>query len=285
MTVRGFCKRICQFALAISMATFAFAQNDRGIIAGSVQDPTGAMLPNVAVVARHVSTGAIYSTLTTSAGDFSLAALPPGIYEVTVTAPGFAKYIEQNTEVHVGQIDHLDITLKVGAATDSVTVSAAAPLLESDSGEQSFNVDHQSIIDLTIPGNGATHNARSLMIITPGVAGAGISSPNSGRVDGQPPNTQRVFVDGQDVTNENNPGVNTGPPPADMVQEFSLQTSNFAAEYGQVQGGVFIMATRSGTNDVARRRVGISGRITCSTPRKPSYIPRRSTARTTSAPL
>jgi len=248
MTARHYRKRVCQLALAILLSALAFAQNDRGIIAGSVQDPTGAMLPNVAVVARHVSTGAIYSTITTSAGDFNLAALPPGIYEVTVTAPGFAKYIEQNAEVHVGQIDHLDIALKVGAATDSVTVTAAAPLLASDSGEQSFDVDHQSIIDLTIPGNGATHNARSLMIITPGVAGAGISSPNSGRVDGQPPNTQRVFVDGQDVTNENNPGVNTGPPPADMVQEFSLQTSNYAAEYGQVQGGVFIMATRSGTN-------------------------------------
>jgi hypothetical protein len=85
-------------------------------------------------------------------------------------------------------------------------------------------------------------------MITPGVAGASLSQGNSGRVDGQPGNTQRVFVDGQDVSNENSNGTNTGPPPADMVQEFSLQTSNYSAEYGQVQGGVFIMATRSGTN-------------------------------------
>jgi hypothetical protein len=250
MSARISRKRLCQFALALALATLALAQNDRGILAGSVQDPSGSMLPNISVVATHVSTSATYSTLTTSAGDFTLPALPPGIYDVTAMAPGFAKYIEHGTEVHVGQIVHLTIALKIGAATDSVTVTAAPPLLQSDSDEQSFNVDHQSIIDLTIPGNGATHNARSLMIITPGVAGAGISSPNSGRVDGQPSNTQRVFVDGQDITNENNPGVNTGPPPADMVQEMSLQTSNYAAEYGQVQGGVFIMATRSGTNQL-----------------------------------
>jgi hypothetical protein len=250
MTTRHFCKRTCQLALAISMATLAFAQNDRGIIAGTVMDATGAVVPDVPVVAKNAANGAVYDTRTTSTGDFTLAALPVGTYEITVTASGFEKYVGTGTEVHVGLIEQINITLQVGAATDSVTVDATAPLLKVDSAEQSVDIPHQSITDLTIPGNGSTHNARSLMIITPGVAGAGISSPNSGRVDGQPPNTQRVFVDGQDVTNENSPSVNTGPPPAEMVQEFSLQTSNYAAEYGQVQGGVFIMATRSGTNEV-----------------------------------
>jgi len=250
MTVGRYCKRFCQLALAISMATLAFAQNDRGIIAGTVTDATGAVFPDVPVVAKNVATGAVYETRTTSTGDFTLAALPVGTYQITVTANGFEKYVGTGTEVHVGLIEQIKITLQVGAATETVTVEATAPLLKVDSAEQSFDVAHQSIIDLTIPGNGATHNARSLMIITPGVAGEGISSPNGGRVDGQPANTQRVFVDGQDVTNINNPGINTGPPPADMVQEFSLQTSNYAAEYGQVQGGVFIMATRSGANQI-----------------------------------
>jgi len=250
MTARRYCRCICRLALAVSMATLAVAQNDRGIIAGTVMDPTGAVIPDVSVGAKNVATGAVYETRSTSTGEFTLPSLPTGIYEVTVQASGFVKYIGQGTDVHVGQIAHLDIKLQLGSATDSVTVDATAPLLKVDSAEQSFNVGRESITDLSVPGNGSTHNARSLMIITPGVAGQGIGNPNSGRVDGQPANTQRVFVDGQDVTNSNNPAVNTGPPPAEMVQEFSLQTSNFAAEYGQVQGGVFIMATRSGTNQL-----------------------------------
>jgi hypothetical protein len=228
----------------------AFAQNDRGVIAGLVQDPTGNVVPDVPVVARNVDTGAVYDTRTTTTGDFTLAALPPGVYEVTVTAPGFEKYVGKGTDVHVGQIEHFNITLKVGAVTDSVTVDAAAPLLKVDSDEQSFNVVRQQYTDFSVEGNGGAHNARSLMMITPGVAGAQVSQGNSGRVNGQPGNTQRVYVDGQDVSNENNSGINTGPPVAEMVSEFSMQTSNFAAEYGQVQGGVFIMATRSGTNDL-----------------------------------
>ena len=250
MTARKLCKRMCQIALAISLVTLALAQNDRGVIDGTVQDPTGNIVPDVPVVAKHLTTGAVYETKTTTAGDFTLSSLPPGTYQLTVTAPGFEKWIGTGTDVHVGQVEHINVSLKVGSVTDSVTVDATAPLLKVDSDEQSANVERAQITDISIQGNGGAHNARSLMMITPGVAGASLSQGNSGRVDGQPGNTQRVFVDGQDVSNENSNGTNTGPPPADMVQEFSLQTSNFAAEYGQVQGGVFLMATRSGTNQL-----------------------------------
>jgi hypothetical protein len=248
MTARHFCKQLCRLALALSISTLAFAQNDRGIIAGTVHDPTGAVIPDVPVVAKNVATGGVYESRSTATGDFTISSLPPGAYEVTVTAPGFTKYIGTGTDVHVGQIEHVDIALGLGATTDSVTVDATAPLLKLDSSEQSVNVERRQYTDLSIQGNGGAHNARSLMMITPGVAGASISQGNSGRVNGQPSNTQRVYVDGQDVSNENSNGLNTGPPVAEMVQEFALLTSNFAAEYGQVQGGVFIMATRSGTN-------------------------------------
>jgi hypothetical protein len=173
VTVSYYCKRICQLVLAVSMATLAMAQNDRGIIAGTVQDPTGAVIPDVAVNAKNTATGAAYETRTTATGDYTLASLPPGIYEISVQAAGFEKYVGTGTQVQVGQIEHINITLKVGAATDTVTVNATAPLLKVDSSEQSVDVGRQSITDLSIPGNGSTRNARSLMIITPGVAGQG----------------------------------------------------------------------------------------------------------------
>ena len=84
------------------------------------------------------------------------------------------------------------------------------------------------------------------MILSPGVAGSG----TTGRVNGQAANTFRVFVDGQDTTNNNDTTSTAGQPSVEMIEEFSLQTSNFSAEFGQVAGGMFTFATRSGTNQL-----------------------------------
>jgi hypothetical protein len=78
MTARDYRRLICLLVLVVSMATLAFAQNDRGIIAGTVQDPTGAVIPDVPVAAKNVATGAVYETRSTSTGDFTLASLPVG---------------------------------------------------------------------------------------------------------------------------------------------------------------------------------------------------------------
>src|SRR5678809_1525499 len=86
----------------------------------------------------------------------------------------------------------------------------------------------------------------TFMVLSPGVAGSG----TTGRVNGQAPNTYRVFVDGQDTTNNNDTTSTAGQPSVEMIEEFSLQTSNFSAEFGQVAGGMFTFATRSGTNQI-----------------------------------
>jgi hypothetical protein len=243
--------KIVRFGISVVLMTMmAVAQSDRGIITGTVQDPAHSMVPGAAVSAKNTETGAVYPTTTTGTGNFTITALPAGIYEVSVEAPGFRKHIGQGTQVQVAQTVRLDIILQVGATSDSVTVTAEASILKSDSTEQSVNVSGDRINALPLNfggGGGAIGGIRTpltFMVLSPGVAGTGTNA----RVNGMPSNTYRVFVDGQDVTNNNDNSSTAGQPSVEMIEEFSLQTSNFAAEFGQVAGGMFTFATRSGTN-------------------------------------
>ncbi len=236
----------------ILSAMFAMAQTDRGTITGTVLDPASAVVPNAPVVATNTETGSLYQTVTTATGNFTVLSLPAGLYTVTVESPGFRKYIGQNVRVAVAQVTRLDVKLEVGATTESITVEGTAPQLKSESVEQSVNVTGDRINALPLNFGGGGGNIGGLrapltfMTLSPGVSGNG----TAGRVNGQAANTFRVFVDGQDTTNNNDTSSTAGQPSVEMIEEFSLQTSNFSAEFGQVAGGMFTFATRSGTNNL-----------------------------------
>ena len=142
MILNQFCKRVGYVCwLAIVLSGLALAQTDRGIITGTVQDPAHAVVANATWYVTNIATGGVYDTKTTSAGDYTVPLLPPGLYTVTVEAPGFEKYIGTGTEVNVNTTSRVDVTLTVGEVTQSVTVDATAPLLKSESDEQSQNVN------------------------------------------------------------------------------------------------------------------------------------------------
>lgn len=237
-------------ALTLLLALAVPGQTDRGTITGAIQDPAGAVVPGAVVIARHIANGSVSQTTATATGNFTLPALSAGLYEVSAEVPGFKKFIESGARVEVSQVTRIDIVLQVGAATDSVTVEASAPLLKSDSAEQSMNLTGDRINALPLDfgsTNGAVGGIRtvlSFMTLSPGVGG----DDTNARVNGQLGGTYRIFVDGQDVSNNNSPTSTAGQPSVENVEEFSLQTSNFAAEYGQVAGGMFTFAMRSGTN-------------------------------------
>jgi hypothetical protein len=236
----------------LALALAGICQSDHGTITGTVQDPAKAVVPNAAIVATNTETGAVYKTVTTATGNFTVASLPAGLYNLSVEAPGFRKYIGRAIRVQVAQVIRLDAALEVGATTESITVEGAVPLLKSESVEQSMNVSGNRINALPLNfgggggGIGALRAPLTFMVLSPGVAGSG----TTGRVNGQAPNTYRVFVDGQDTTNNNDTTSTAGQPSVEMIEEFSLQTSNFSAEFGQVAGGMFTFATRSGTNQL-----------------------------------
>ena len=243
---------ICSLLVLLGLPCFLAAQSDRGTITGTVQDPAKAVIPNASVIATNSETGAMHRTVTTATGNFTLPSLPAGSYDVTVEAPGFRKYVGQGTRVQVAQTVRLDVGLEVGSTAESITVEGTAPQLKSESVEQSINVSGNRINNLPLNfgggggGIGAIRAPLTFMILSPGVAGSG----TGGRVNGQAANTYRIFVDGQDTTNNNDTTSTAGQPSVEMIEEFSLQTSNFSAEFGQVAGGMFTFATRSGTNQI-----------------------------------
>ncbi len=234
-------------------AAAAMAQSDRGTITGTVTDPAGAVVAGAPIQAKNVETGVVYEAATSNTGNYTIAQLPVGTYELSTTVQGFKKYTRSGLELGVAQIARIDITLEVGAATESVTITEAAPLLNTESGELSHNVDVKKMDDLPILGIGGTlsgsagiRNPMAMVQVIPGVTFV----PNAlMRINGTPANSQSIRIEGQDASNTGTPGVPAQTQPSvDAIQETAIQTSNFAAEYGQVGGGMFNITMRSGTN-------------------------------------
>jgi hypothetical protein len=241
--------------LYLICALAAFAQGDRGTITGTVTDPTGAVVPNANIQVTNSDTSSEYKIATTSTGNYTLANLPAGSYVLTVDAPGFKKFERPGLVVQVAETIRVDAVLQVGAATDTVTVTTEAPLLKTESGEISHQVDF-SDADLlplfTTNGTGGSSglgNIRDPLTVLNILPGAQQTTDSILRINGLPSSSQTIMVEGMDATNglwrQVNQSTQQG---ADAVQEVSVQTSNFAAEYGGAGGGYLNFTMKSGTN-------------------------------------
>src|SRR6516162_1961690 len=141
--------------LLLTFASVALAQSDRGTITGEISDPAGAVVSNAPIEARNVDTGAVYPAASSSTGNYTFAELPVGNYEISVAVPGFKRYVRQGLTVQVAQTLRIDISLEVGSASESVTVTEVAPLLKTESGELSHNVSTERIDSLPLLPTGA----------------------------------------------------------------------------------------------------------------------------------
>jgi hypothetical protein len=241
--------------LLLICAVGAFAQGDRGTITGTVTDPTGAVVPNASIQVTNTDTSAVYKVGTTNTGNYTLANLPVGTYELTVDAAGFKKFNRPGLVVQVSETIRVDASLQVGASTDTVTVNAEAPLLKTESGEISHQVDYTDadLLPLfTTNGTGGSTglgNIRDPLTVLNILPGAQQTTDTVLRINGLPSSSQTIMVEGMDATNgmwrEVNQSTQQG---ADAVQEVSVQTSNFAAEYGGAGGGYLNFTMKSGTN-------------------------------------
>jgi hypothetical protein len=233
-------------------ASLIFAQGDRGTITGTIADPAGAVVANAAIEAKNTDTGAVYPAQSTTTGNYTLSELPAGPYEISVTVPGFKKYVRQGLTIQVAAILRIDVRLEVGNASESITVSEAAPLLQTESGEVSHNVSAQRMDELPVLQTGAAAGSSSIRNPTAAVQlvpGAYLDPNVNLKVNGAPANTAAFRVDGQDASNGYVPGrPQQDQISVDAIQEVTIQTSNFAAEYGQVGGGFFNYTMKSGTN-------------------------------------
>jgi hypothetical protein len=241
----------CLVVCAIAFSAVAYSQSDRGTITGTVSDPGGAVVPGAAVQLKNVETGAVYQAGSSATGNYTLAQVPAGEYELTVNVEGFKKYVRKNVRVEVTQTYRVDVALELGSSTESVTVTDSAPLLKTESGELSHTVTTETINNLPVMGIGAAAGASGLRnpySVVQLLPGSTYSPDVAIRLNGSPSNTQAMRVEGQDATNGWYSVQSQTQGSVDAMQEFAVQTSNYSAELGQAGGGLFNVTMRSGTN-------------------------------------
>jgi hypothetical protein len=230
----------------------AYAQTDRGTLTGTISDPAGAVVPNATLEVRNSETGAVYQGGSSATGNYVFS-LPRGTYELTATVMGFKRYQRANLEIPVATTVRADVTLEVGNTTETITVTDVTPLLKTESGDVSYNIqaDRANVLPVLTIGTsanvfGSIRNPLQVVSLLPGTQFAADSNL---RVNGLPSNTGTIRVEGQDASNglwrQQASQVQQG---MEAIEEVAIQTSNYAAEYGQAAGGYFNFNMKSGTN-------------------------------------
>ncbi len=240
------------------VASAAFAQIGNGTITGTITDPAGAVVAGATVEATNTGTGVLYTGVSTSAGDYTISNLPVGTYSISAKVTGFKNYQHTNLAVAATQVIRENIALQVGnATTETVTVTAEASLLKTESADTTHNVSIDQLDDLPLLGIGTANSGSSgvrnpynTLQTLPGVS----SYASSGQftMNGLGGNmTETMKVDGQDATSRlfgTYDYTQMAQPSADSIQEIAYQTSNYAAEFGQAGSVVINMTMKSGTN-------------------------------------
>ena len=238
------------------LSTLLLAQNPYGgRIIGRVADSSGALVPNAAVECVNLGTNVVSSANTTSNGNFELPNLIPGQYRLSISVAGFKKYEQGPLELRVGDTLNIPIALQVGAQAETVTVTAAAPLLEAANAETGLSLDARRVADLPVPASNVlfmalfgstnmTGTTSPMSTFTPdgndqptGVAAGGtLRGQSLQSVDGMP-------------TMEYSSQMGIVPPP-EVVEEVKISTSLYDASQGHFTGALVSMVTKSGTNDL-----------------------------------
>jgi Carboxypeptidase regulatory-like domain/TonB dependent receptor len=223
-----------------------------GAITGTVTDPAGAPIAGAKVVARDVARGVVYPGQTNSDGVYYLTRLPIGTYELRVEASGFQSAVRKQFELVLNQVAQIDVKMAIGAVSQVVEVSGAAPLMQTETTEINTHIDH--VVTENIPL--VTRNYGQLTLLTPGAVstnpGAFTSGQNTfqvGRpyINGNREQTSNYLLDGVDNNQHDNNEVAYSPN-VDAIQEFNLITQNPSAEFGNFLGGILNATIKSGTN-------------------------------------
>jgi Carboxypeptidase regulatory-like domain/TonB-dependent Receptor Plug Domain len=247
-------------ALSFLISVPMRAQVVGATLSGTISDPSGGVVPNAQVSVRNTATGVTRAVTADTAGLYVLPNLLPGTYEVSVTAPGFSTSKESNLVLGVGAQQQLNFSLKVGETTQTVQVTEAAPQVQTTSSTLSSEVEATTVRELPLNGR----DWASLATLSPGVNAienqmpfdAGAVRGNRGfgaqlTIAGGRPTQNNYRLDGLSINDYGNGGpgsvlgVSLG---VDAIQEFSVLTGNYSAEYGRTSGGVVNAISKSGTN-------------------------------------
>jgi len=246
---------LCLLGLVVSAAPFAVAQAALSFaqLNGSVLDAGGRAVVSAQVTVRDLDTNQTFQSTSNTAGFFVVPNLPPGKYNLTVSAPGFAKYQQTGITLTVGQVATVNSTLKVAGASELITVTTEAPLIEPTKTEISQVIETEQIASLPISSRVFTDFA----LLTPGVASSRTSLGTTFTefevtqisFAGMRSFSNEITVDGADFVNSAS-GIQRATPPQESVQEFRVVNNSFGTEYGRALGGIVNIVTKSGTNNL-----------------------------------
>jgi len=244
--------RIFQCTLLLCFLSLLPAQTFTARLAGTVLDPAGAPVAGATVVATQVETNATKSSTTDATGVYAIPILPPGLYEVSVTAAGFQKKIQKQVSLGINQSAALDFGLSLLSVATEIQVNEEAPVLQTEAGNVGTTISSQTIDELPL----VQRDVMAVVRLAPGVIAKGqVGDARGGRgvfnsnfsVGGGRTSTNEVLLDGAVNTIGDFNGLAFSPPP-DAVQEFRVETNSFSAEFGRTGGGAVNIVTKSGGN-------------------------------------
>ncbi|HEX8474107.1 MAG TPA: carboxypeptidase regulatory-like domain-containing protein [Pyrinomonadaceae bacterium] len=246
--------------LATGLLTVVSAQTSTvGSISGTVRDPQGGAVSKVEVTIVDEATGQTRTVTTDDDGFFSAPSIAVGRYSVSAAPQGFKKTVATGVDVHVSERVVVDLTLEVGQVSETVTVTGAAQLVETRSGNVSSLVSEKQVTELPLNGR----NYAQLALMVPGVSpvtqngsqgafragGTGLASGVDMSVNGNGSNQNMWTVDGVNNMDVGSNRTLLVFPSIDSIQEFRVERNSFSAEFGQAQGAVINLVTKGGSND------------------------------------
>jgi hypothetical protein len=253
--VRLLTKIFAGLAVILMSFSLSFGQTTFGTIVGTVRDPSGGVVPGVQVTLTNLGTNGKTVTTTNAEGIYEFVNVQPGNYRVDAEKNGFKHFSRSPIVVQTQQSYRIDVTMQVGAVTQTVHVTAATPLLQPQSSSLGQVIAGRSVSEMPLNGR----NVFNLMSLVPSVVPQGQSQGtptganpfafNNYQINGAFGNESAIYLDG---VPENNGYLNLPAfiPTQDSVQEFKVQTDNLGPEWGRFAGGVMNLTTKSGTNQI-----------------------------------
>jgi len=233
-------------AAVLIFAGVALAQVGRASITGTVTDPSGAVVANVAVTVTNAATGVSNPTVSNEVGIYSVLNLPPGDYSIEFLKGGFKPFRQQGITLHVDQVAQVNATLALGSTTQTVTVTENAPVLDKETSDLGTSFKGNVVQDLPLNIYGGRTIEAFAVAITPGYAP--LSDPYTSVINGTQAFTKDVTLDGTSTTASIQGDSFEISPSMEAVAEFQSTTTGLGAQDGITSGGVIMLNLKSGTN-------------------------------------
>src|ERR1043166_8851588 len=234
------------------LAAVSFAQDVTARVDGQVADPAGAVVTNATVTLTNTKTGEVRTAQSNDSGQYTLTLIPPGTYDLSVKAQGFKEYLSKGLELSVNDRKTINIPLETGAVSESVTVTAEAPLIQTTPTVGDV-VENRRVVELPLN----NRHFMQLLTLVPGVSsdgtseiGIGLTNTVNFSINGTRRNAINFLVDGVSNSDVGSSITLLAIPTVDTIQEFRVLTSVPTAEFGKSGGGVVNLITRGGRREV-----------------------------------